>query len=127
MLGPGRLLSLTVVALSLIPTTHAFKNLNKLRERQNAALKAHMESIRVSVLAQKPNGTAPGVQNITFSNPKASGVPSFRHQESCLMCRMQLSMSTANLFHWSISMLDPVEQGYCQSVEPRTRLERYVA
>jgi len=31
-----------------------------------------MDSMKASVLAQQPNGTAPGVQNITFSNPKAS-------------------------------------------------------
>ena len=73
MLGPTRLLSLAVTALSYSQATNALQSRAGIRDRSNAALKAHMESMRASVLAQKPNGTSPGVQNITFSNPKASG------------------------------------------------------
>jgi carboxypeptidase D len=73
LLGPWRLFSFTLTALGSISGCYAIQNPAKLRERSNAALTAHMESMKASVLAQKPNGTVPGVQNITFSNPKASG------------------------------------------------------
>jgi hypothetical protein len=76
MLGPSRLVSLLVAAVTCsVPVSYAAqaRSLASLRDRSNAALAAHMQAMKASVLAQKPNGTAPGVQNITFSNPKASG------------------------------------------------------
>ncbi|KZS90898.1 alpha/beta-hydrolase [Sistotremastrum niveocremeum HHB9708] len=60
------------LALGVCGSTLAFRDPNVIHAKQHAARVAHMESVRAAVMGRAQSAASTGVQNITFSNPRAS-------------------------------------------------------